>query len=619
MARKARAKDTDSSWLPAWDHLGSRQLVAVLALAFVLGFTVYAPSHTGAFTNWDDNKLVLENTSVYSLSASNILDIFTPRPGTTYQPLRVLSYAVNWALHGDSPLGYHLLNVLLHVLATVVLYLFILALLERRRGKQAQNSLTALLVALLFLLHPVNVESVAWISSRKYGLLALFTFASLWLYQLAHMRDSQRFLLVSLACAWAAVLSSPFGVTIPPLLALTDGYCQSRDYAKALLGRLPTYAGFCSVGLAVIPLLLNVRQSGDIAEIAKAHHENQLTTLLSTINGVADYATNLVAPFWLNCRYPNEIVFAINGSIVLVILGSLAALIGSILAARRGFPLGLFCLGWIGVTWGPIAQLVPTSTIVADRYLYLTGVGLFLFVATASERFLARYSWSRALVLALLLAASLLTFERAKVWRSSVDLWADSVAKSPLNYLALNSYGQALRKVDRLDEAEKQFWEAVKVAPDYGRAHHSLGDVLLNVRDKPKEALKHFMIYLDDQDRQQIPRHKRNPLAYMNVAIIHARAGDMSKAREYFAIAYEIEPTNGEVNHNLAVLYTMQRAFPLAKKHYEAAIVNEPKNAQVFLDYINTLKQMQETETIPRVVALGIQTFPDSPRLQQLR
>jgi hypothetical protein len=165
-------------------HFSSNRSFSVLSifLILILAGIVYANSLSNAFVYWDDPDLVLENTAIRSLDFQNTLRIFTPKVGHTYQPVRVLSYAIDYHLWQLNPVGYHAENTLLHAVSAIFLYLVLVRVLNeiRHNRSEASNRLVALVSVLLFVVHPVNVESVAWISSRKYGLLAFFSFLSLY-------------------------------------------------------------------------------------------------------------------------------------------------------------------------------------------------------------------------------------------------------------------------------------------------------------------------------------------------------------------------------------------------------------------------------------------------------
>ncbi|HAR67603.1 MAG TPA: hypothetical protein DCR55_15545, partial [Lentisphaeria bacterium] len=155
----------------------------ILAL-FALALITFGPTLSGEFTNWDDPKLVRDNPAIRSLSPAALLPAFVPRAGETYQPLRVVSYAIDYTVWSHSPFGYRLGNLLLHALAAALLFLAFRQAIPRLIPSAERVALAAWIAAALFCLHPVNVEAVAWISSRKYGLLAVFAFSA-WLAALS--------------------------------------------------------------------------------------------------------------------------------------------------------------------------------------------------------------------------------------------------------------------------------------------------------------------------------------------------------------------------------------------------------------------------------------------------
>ena len=188
----------------------------------LLCLLTFANSLSGEFLNWDDDSLVTQNPHIRSLSGEAIGRMFSEPIGYTYQPLRLLSYAIDYRLWGDQPFGYHVVNLLLHSAATVLLFLTLrLILCELRKGGEGNDQI-ALFAAALFAIHPVNVESVAWIASRKYGLLATFGFGAFYCF-LRALRSSQIPWLVGAAVGVIlAALSSPFAVVLPLLMLFTD-------------------------------------------------------------------------------------------------------------------------------------------------------------------------------------------------------------------------------------------------------------------------------------------------------------------------------------------------------------------------------------------------------------
>jgi tetratricopeptide (TPR) repeat protein len=595
-------------------HFPGRELRVVAIALAVVTFAIFANSLRGEFTNWDDNTLVLENEAIRSLSPENVVAIFTPVRGKTYQPLRVLSYAANYAIAEFAPFGYHLLNTLLHVGAAVMLLLFVYALLPALQVKASAHErlLIAALVAGLFAFHPVNVEAVAWISSRKYGLLALFYFSALYLHLCALGAGDKRlhWQAGSWGAALLAALSSPFAVTLPGVILLLD-YCRRNTLnpLPILKSRWATYLPYAVCFLAVVPLLLNVSHSEGVDEIAKPHFENPFVTCLTVTAGLADYARNLTLPLWLNNRYSNRIVLGMaDARFIAGLVGLIAVITLVVCELRKGRKLPFFCAGWFLLTWSPVSNIIPISTVIADRYLYLPAVGIFLGLA------LTMHSWRSVrpafpgIAATLLVACCVGTVARNQVWASSISLWEDCIAKSPANYLAHNSLGRALREKGEIDAAIASFREAIRVNPDYHLAHHGLADVLLNHKKLPDEALPHFEHYLEVK--------KDNGLAWMNVGTIYGHRGDYEKAAQYLDEAARADPESSIVRHNLGVLLTLTNKTEEALSHYRKAIELGAESPQVYADLATALGKLQRSAEALKVVSDGLLQYPDSTVLQ---
>ncbi|MFT5127576.1 MAG: tetratricopeptide (TPR) repeat protein [Rhodothermales bacterium] len=425
-----------------------RAILTTLGLVSLV-FAIYANSLQHAFTNWDDDRLVLNNPDVQRIS----LVIWTPRAGASYQPIRVFSYALNYQLHGTQPFGYHVMNTVLHAVAVIFLWLFMRVALPALGVREPERA--ALFVALLFAVHPINVESVTWITSRKYGLLASFSFLSLWLYA----RDKP---VPAAIAALAATLSSPFGVTIPALILLFD-FCRRCELRK----RWKQQAPFAICLLAVLPLLAGIFSAGGRDAVVKSGL-NPLWAFFSMLRCVFDYARNLLLPLWLNNRYPDHVsTNPFSLKILLAVAGLIAV---SIFVWRRYTAddrVPLFCAGWVLLTWFPVSGLVPISTMMADRYLYLPGVGIFLAAVICLRR--------PALLSVVVAIFAIGSVARNTVWRDSLSLWSDSVAKDPRNYAAHVSLALALEDTGKDSEAADHYADALALQPDFFLAHYNLG------------------------------------------------------------------------------------------------------------------------------------------------
>jgi tetratricopeptide (TPR) repeat protein len=433
-----------------------------IVLIVALSLLAHGCGVRNGFVNFDDDLLVLQNADIQSLSPGHVVGLFKPRSDTTYQPIRVLSYAIDYALWGHSPAGYHAINILLHTGAAVLLYFFIWTLLPRLCDVR-NRMFTAACVAAFYACHTVHVESVAWVSSRKYGLLAVFAFSALWLYARERRAAAIPFFVL-------ALMSSPFGIVLPGLFLLVD--LTTRRWAKP-----PVYLALGLVTLALAICLKVALGGSDGPGLGAAHIRGAPhLTFLTMIAFLADYAYHLLLPIDLHPRYPNHLVPSIvHPKIAFVIFAVAAAVWWSVRCYRDGKKAPLFCLGFAAIAWAPVSGVIPTSTMMADRYLYLPSVGIFLAVALLLDH----YRWTKAIrigVAVYLALLTLLSIRQTTRWSDSITLWEDSLRRLPRNELALVSLGNALREAQRPDEAADKFRAALAISDQFADAHVHLGN-----------------------------------------------------------------------------------------------------------------------------------------------
>jgi len=319
---------------------------AVLAgVLLVLAYAVYANSFGNAFTNWDDDALVVNNQGIRSLSLENIKNIFTYRPGSTYQPVRVFSYALDYHFWQLNPLGYHIHSTLLHGLAGVFLFYCLVLAIPRIRGwdqrfsgqsehADQQVRTIAFFTALLFLVHPVNVEAVVWLSGRKYVLMAFFLFLSFLLYikSCDKGRYYKLFYVGSLVCCVLSALSSPVGVVGPGLFFLYE-YCrdEAANPLQVLQKRLAFFLPYLVVGFLVLAIVFSALVSGKSGGAVMGHIQGDwVKTLMAMLRALFDYVRNLFMPLWLNPRYP-DYVYASPWNVKILLPAAAALTLGGYL------------------------------------------------------------------------------------------------------------------------------------------------------------------------------------------------------------------------------------------------------------------------------------------------
>jgi protein O-mannosyl-transferase len=546
-----------------------RRWIAIGAALIVLAsLAIYGRTVTFSFTNWDDPMLILDNLEVRSLAPGRVADMFTPKPGLTYQPVRVLSYAIDYALWGGyNPIAFHAMNVFLHTLAGLLLALAIFAILGRLKpdAEFATRASIAIFVALLFVVHPVNTESVAWAASRKYGLIAVFGFLSFWLYV-------QERTIASFAAFMVALLSSPFAIVLPPIFLLYE-YCREPELNPVPIAKrrwknfLPYIIAFAlAAPFLAFQLMASDRGEGGIS--ASHYAENPLYTFFSMIRVFGDYLKNLVLPLWLNNRYPNHVATKFFRPSVLIGAVLLGLVIWWVVCElRKGRKLPLFCAAWFFICLAPVSNIVPISNLMADRYLYLAGIGPFLALGLALTAFLRGSQLRYAIAGVILLAFTIGASARVGVWKDSESLWRDCLEKDNKNDIALNNMGNSLKEQVRHAESVPYYQACLKLNPKYTDAHTNLGAALMEL-GQPDQALEHY-----EKALKQKPEHA---LTRFNLGVAYASRRDFKQAIEHYTLAVKHEPDNPKFRTNFgAALYEI-RDYDGAQREYEAALSLDP-------------------------------------------
>ncbi|MFT5128192.1 MAG: Tfp pilus assembly protein PilF [Rhodothermales bacterium] len=504
----------------------------------LLALLVYAPALNGEFTNWDDHQLVKDNPAVLSLAPGAIAAICTPQPGATYQPVRVLSYAIDHVLWGFRPFGYHVINVLLHGCAAGLLILGLVSLLAKLRPKasERENQVAAMVVGLLFLLHPVNVESVAWISSRKYGLLAIFSAWALWAWGQTRHRQM-------IAATILAALSSPFGVALAPGLLLAELCANAGDWRQVLRAQRPLLVTAAALVLFFAWLLV-FNEPADAGPVKE--RKVSLATLLAVPAG---YAQNLAWPMALNNRYLDRPASSfVNPRVLLVLFGGLALIAFAVGELRKGRFLALFCVGWALLWWLPVSNIIPISTRMADRYLYLPCIGIFLGLVCVAQARIPRQPFLIA-ISAILLVCTGLSFRRAAIWKSSETLWADSLRSQPDSFLALGNYALVQQSSGDFTGAMTTFERALGLSPG-------------------------------------------NPILLNNIGFCHLKQNQHAEAIPRFEQAVAADPGYIDARVNLTDAITATGNFAACLPHHEILVQQSPDAANLWADYGDSLLRL---------------------------
>jgi protein O-mannosyl-transferase len=591
-------------------------------IIFCVTLAVYANTLNNQFTNWDDVALIINNERIRSLDLKNIQTIFDFHAHGTYQPVRVLSYAIDYHFWKFNPVGYHIHSILLHAFASVFLYFFLYHILPLIRGMEKIDDKTAKYVAfftaLVFAVHPLSVEVVTWLSGRKYVLLSFFSFFSLYLFAKSFKARSGRFYLISgsVFLSVLAALSSPFGIIFPLIVFVCIfSMDESNNPVYVLNNHKAVWLPYCAVFVPVFLKLWTalVRVSPGGTGPGTGHFEgNSLYTLWTMLRVLFDYVRNIFFPFWLNIRYPDLVSQSFMEYKIITVITIIAVMAGIILwNLKKGDKKLFFCIAWFIVFWLPVSNIIPISTKMADRYIYMAFPGLLLFSLYVFPLFnvLAKKIHIPAAMVSMIAVILIvcyfgpLTIRRNLFWKDSGTLWSESLRMFQDNAIAHNNLGVHLLYFEKeYQKAEHHFSEAIRLKPEslepyenlyetylmqgqYGRAvtcgkkviqrfpgnagwHYKTGFVLAEMK-KHEEAIHYYQkaIYLDADFTEA--------LYYSGVSF--SELGNEKKAEEYYRKVLKTNSVYVAAINNLGTLLIKKKDFDEARVLFEKAI-NSGKN-----------------------------------------
>jgi len=475
------------------DPAGPRFARLWYLLAPLCVLVAFWPALRAGWVNWDDDIAVQNNPWLRELSADSLRWMFTESRVGHWTPLAWLSLAVNHALHGFDPFGYHLGNVLLHAASAWLAAFVFEALLARAvpDWQLARLRSAALVGALLFALHPLRVESVAWITERRDVLSGVLWLGTLWAWLAAcapgvSARARRVRLGLAFACFALSLLSKAWGLTFPALLLVLCLWPLRRlgpGERRAALLELAAFAVLACVGggLAIWA------QSRDHATIALAEH-TLFERFLQACYGVAFYAGKTLLPLDLHALYPLPRELGLDQPrflwpAVLVPLATLA-----LLACARRVPWA--CTAWcaFGITAAPILGFTQSGVqLAADRYTYLACLPFALLAGAALARWTGvRGTWIAGLALGALFGVA--TWRQCGHWRDSRALWERVLSIDGENYVALYKRGKARYDLGDVEGAVLDYRRAIVVDPHAAPAWFHLGDAE-RMRGQSAEAL----------------------------------------------------------------------------------------------------------------------------------
>ena len=533
-------------------------------VAFVLALAVaaaYLPALDAGFVAWDDDVYVTENPHLAGgLSLDTLRAVGTTTHTGNWIPLTWLSHALDRALYGLAPRGHHATALALHVANTVFL-LFVLRGLTGALWPSAA-------VAALFGLHPLHVESVAWVSERKDVLSTLFWLLAIAAYARYARAPSRGRLLAVAALFVLGLLAKPMLVTLPLVLLLLDYWPLGRLSRAAVREKLPLAA----LALAFAAGAFVAQRAAGAVTAARVDVADRVANaLVSSVR----YLALTVWPRGLSPWYSHP---AIEGPpLTAAEIGGAAALIAAVtvvaIAAARARPYLLVGWLWYLGTLVPVIGLVQIGAAgMADRYTYVPLIGIFIAVAwTVASLPLWRVTWARrttaAAVGAILLVLGVLTWRQAAVWHDTGTLWAHTLAVNPRAAVAHYALAVAAARERRPADAVAHYRRAVEARPDVWNWHAELGD-LLWAHGRAAAAEPHY--------RRAVELNPAEPVVRNSLANVLTRLERSAEARRELETALALRPDFVEARNNLGILLANEGDLAGAVAAFEAALAVRP-------------------------------------------
>ncbi len=552
----ADAKSAPAKWSlsPRWLGL----LLAVTALV------AYLPAIRGGFI-WDDDDYVTNNLTLRSIGG--LAKIWADLSATPqYYPLVHTGFWLEYHLWGLNPLGYHVVNVLLHVLAAQLLWRVLVTL-------QLPG---AWLAAGIFALHPVAVESVAWVTERKNVQSAVFYFAAAITYlrwtetTMAGQKPvqfSMRWYFIALALFIAALLSKTTACSLPAALLLVFWWKRGRIVSREVWPLLPFF--IVGAGLSLVTAWVERNYVGALGpEWAFSISERCLIAGRVTWF----YAEKLFWPVNLTFIYPRWQINTAEWWQWMFPMAALAVVLGlwhwRHRIGRGPLVAVLFFIGTLFPALGFTNVYPMRFSFVADHFQYLASVGLIVLAVAGLRKICRPFPLTAAL---LPVGLAVLTWTQSHIYANQEILWQDTLAKNPGCWMAHNCLGMILAEHGRMDEAMREFQTTIRLKPDHADAHYNLGKAL-DMFGEIDEAIREY--------RETIRLKPGKAAAHNNLGAALLNQGKIEEAIHECQEAIRLNPANAEAHNNLASAYFNKGKIDDAISQYQEALRLKPDFAE---------------------------------------
>ncbi|MFA5293728.1 MAG: tetratricopeptide repeat protein [Phycisphaerae bacterium] len=586
--------------MPEQNHRYHSLLISICLTAAIIA--VYWPVYKYDFIKYDDDTYITNNINIQSgLNFKSIRWAFATisHSGHYWHPVTWLSHTLDYQLFGNWAGGHHLINVLFHILNTLILfYVFV-----RMTGAMWPSAF----VSAAFALHPLHVESVAWIAERKdvlstfFWLLTMLTYVQYVLKMKTApllSRLCNRYYLLSIAFFVFGLMSKPMLVTVPFVLLLLDYWPLERKMSRLLLiEKIPFFIG--SFACCIITFI--AQQNSALVSLETFGFSTRVT---NTIVSYVAYIAKMIWPNRLALLYPHpeNSLPAIKVVICVLLLISISVFFIYMGRKHKFFIVGWF---WYLGTLVPVIGLVQVGAqAMADRYTYMTLTGLFIIIAWSAKEFVPvkRFRTPALFASAVLFILFLTASRQLSYWQNSQMLFGRTIELTKNNYMILDNLGSVFVEQGKFDDAIRCFRESLRIYPDSPVGNNNLGGVLQDA-GRNQEAIEYFKLSL-----------KYNPdflPANLNLANTLRKEGHLQEAVEYFNKALRIAPNNPDALFKLGITLVGLQKYEQAVDAFSKVIELEPDNVTAHGHRSLALAAIGKTDEAIKDVCFVLRAKPD--------
>jgi len=568
MAKKTKIQDraaplNSSGMAASSPRFGGFPQAMILTAAYVAGaLLVYGRVIQFPFSPLDDLVYITDNPMIRSLRPENLLSMFRMKFAGNYSPLHILAYALQYQGWGLRPAGYHAVNMILHGVNSGLV-----AILCLRLGISGAGSILA---GILFLVHPVQVETVVWISELKSLLAAVFFLGAFIQYTRDHESGGFRAYTLSVLLFLASALSKPSAVAFP-LLILAYQFVFRTDRAWISLRKVTPFA---LISLFTARMAMSTQAGGAL------QWQGRLGAVWSMTGSVAvEYVRHLLLPFNLSPYYyivPEEVPVYIKIGTLLLLLEALAATLQGLLRRRKE----AFWAAWFFIMFLPNANIVPLDVLMADRYLYLPCIGLIVLFSSAMVRLWNRQPdiFHRRLVAggvaASVLAMSATTNAQTSIWKDAITFYAAIVRQNP----------------------------SPRFLTPLAASYRNLGDDVM-----ARQTMQKAIVAI----RKELLRQPDNWELYQQLGIVYDTSGEQEKAKEALLKAVELFPGAPDAVTQLGLIYMREKNFGKAVEVMEPSVNRFPYLLKPRLTLIQAITILGDLEKAKRMAEGSVDLWPD--------